>query len=189
MVLSTSTSSMHSSWIHLQHSSHSRPVSISYHTYQNKHSKGLCGLFHCFFLNSLSSFRLSFSAATFCFWFSFFFKSCKHSLLVRTRAFPVLGVLGVLVNGGMLSKSENGERLVGGLELDFWGVFERVKDPESVLEVDGQDIEGELESHRQGTTCRVATGVDGASMSLTLSRTISGWLTFNQASYLESNRS
>ena len=39
------------------------------------------------------------------------FNPCKHSLLVRTQALPVLGILGVLINGGTLSKSENGEVL------------------------------------------------------------------------------
>ena len=51
-----------------------------------------CSSSFCFFFNSLSSLRLSFSCVTLFFSSSFSNSRQRHSLLVKTRAFPVFAV-------------------------------------------------------------------------------------------------
>ena len=74
--------------------------------------------FFCCFFNSLSSFHLFFSSSTCRFFSSFSLSMRKHSLLVSTRALPVIDAAGV-VTVGRLSKSERGERFPDPVNNDF----------------------------------------------------------------------
>ena len=106
-------------------------LSLSLQLYELSAFCFICCAFCCFF-SSLSFFCCSFSIATCLFFSSFSFNKRKHSLLVNTRALPVLGC-GLFAPGaiGRFSKLDKGERLV--------------EDPIEVV-ADGTDFEGNLTS-------------------------------------------